>query len=198
MLNNQDVDDKEDVDDVLMAFSEARAAAPDDKTLLRLWTARYPDCADDLIAVDYARFAADMTLLDALEDGPVSQPPLTSLVLEAAARGFDAARFAQSLRLDRLLLGRLEQRVLDAATLPVSLVRHIARILQRGPDEVAAYLRGGPRLAAQSHFRARRAPVLSSEAERPSFAQALLRGQNMSEEDKDYWQGEIEAGVLGE
>ncbi len=191
-------EDLQDVDDVLMAFTEARAAAPDDKTLLRLWTARYPDCADDLIAVDYARFAAGMTLLDALEDGLVSQPPLTSLVLEAAARGFDAARFAQSLRLDRLLLGRLEQRVLDAATLPISLVQQIARILERRPDEIAAYLRGGPRLAAQAHFRARRAPVLSSEAERPSFAQALQRSQNLSDADRAYWQAEIDAGVLGE
>ena len=205
------------MDDVLMAFTEARTAAPDDKALLRLWTARYPACADALIAVDYARFAAGMTLGDTVEDGledagaaaagrealaawrtaSAPKPPLTSLLSDAAARGFDAARLAEVLRLDRLLLGRLEQRLLDAATVPVRLVRQIAQVLERSPDEVASYLRGGPRLAAQAHFRARRAPALSSSAERPSFAQALAAGSSLSEEDRAYWQGEIEAGILG-
>lgn len=213
-----DKDFDEEIDDVLMAFAEARAAAPDDKALLRLWTARYPDCADTLIAVDYARFAAGMTLGDAVEDGledaeaaaigqealaawrsaSVPKPPLTSLLSDAAARGLDAARLAEVLRLDRLLLGRLEQRLLNAATVPVRLVRHLAQILERSPDEVALYLRGGPRLAAQAHFRAHRAPGLSSSAERSSFAQALETSQNLSEEDRAYWQDEIENGVLGE
>jgi hypothetical protein len=213
----------QDADDVLMAFSEAREDAPDDKALLRLWTTRYPEFADNLIAVDYARFAAGMTLLDTVEDSPedagaaqmgqdalaewhagsatsaaAPKPALTSLVSDAAARGLDAAHFAASLRMDRLLLGRLEQRVLEAATLPVSLIRQIAQILERSSEEVAAYLRGGPRLAAQAHFRARRAPSLSPQAARSTFAEALQTGQNMSEEDKAYWQAQIDAGVLGE
>ena len=206
----------EDVDDVLLTFSEAREAAPDDKTLLRFWTSRYPQFADELIAVDYARLMTGMTLTDALEDGPedaeitslgreiiaksrqASRPPLTSLVSDAAARGLDAGAMASALRLDRLLLGRLEQRLLDAATLPMSLIRQIAQLLGRTTDEVAAYLRGGPRLAMQAQYRARLAPSLSSEATRPSFAEALQGGQNMSEEDQAYWQSEVDAGVLGE
>lgn len=207
----------EEMDDVLMAFTEARTAAPDDKALLRLWTARYPDCADTLIAVDYARLAAGMTLTDTVEDGledadaaaigrealaswraaSVPKPPLTSLVSDAAARGLDATRFAEVLRLDRLLLGRLEQRLLDAATVPRRLVQQIAQILERSPDEVALYLRGSPRVAAQAHFRARRAPSLSSSAERSSFAQALEVSHNLSEEDRAYWENEIAVGVLG-
>jgi len=221
MPNREDL--REDSDDVLMAFTEAREAAPDDRALLRLWTARYPDCADTLIAVDYARFAAGMTLGDSVEDGledagaaaigrealaawraasassaAAPRPALTSLVSDAAARGLDAARLAEVLRLDRLLLGRLEQRLLDAATLPRRLVQQIAQILERSPDEVASYLRGSPRVAAQAHFRARRAPSLSSSAERSSFAQALEVSHNLSEADRAYWQAEIEAGVLGE
>ena len=209
----------EEMDDVLMAYAEARAAAPDDKALLRLWTARYPQCADTLIAVDCARFAVGMTLGDSVEDGledagaaalgrdalaawraatAAPKPPLTSLVSDAALRGLDVTRLTEVLRLDRLLLGRLEQRLLDAATLPRQLVQQIARILERSPDEVASYLRGSPRVAAQAHFRARRAPALSSSAERSSFAQALEVSQNLSEEDRAYWQGEVEAGVLGE
>ncbi len=214
-------DNREDSDDVLTAFTEARVAAPDDKALLRLWTARYPECADTLIAVDCARFAAGMTLGDTVEDSledagaaaigrealaswraasatAATRPPLTSLVSDAAARGLDAARLAEVLRLDRLLLGRLEQRLLDAATLPRRLVQQIAQILERSPDEVASYLRGSPRVAAQAHFRARRAPGLSSSAERSSFAQALEVSHNLSEADRAYWQAEIEAGVLGE
>ena len=212
----------EETDDVLMAFAAAREAAPDDKTLLRSWTNRYPQFADALIAVDYARLMTGMTLTDALDDGPedaeimalgreiiqaqrqaakphAARPPLTSLVSDAAARGLDAGAVASALRLDRLLLGRLEQRLLDAATLPMSLVRQIAQMLGRSSDEVAAYLRGGPRLAMQAQYRASRAPSLpASEATQLSFAEALQGGQNMSEEDKAYWQSEIDAGVLGE
>ncbi len=208
--------ESEDMDDVLLAFSEARAAAPGDKALLRSWTVRYPELAGDLIAADYARLMAGMTLSDALEDGPedaavaalgreviaarrkASRPPLTSLVSDAAAQGLDVPALASALRLDRLLLGRLEQRLLDAATLPLALIQQMAQLLDRAPGEVAAYLRGSPRLAAQAHFRARRTPSLPlSEAERASFVQALQSGQDMSGEDRAYWQGEIDAGVLG-
>lgn len=222
-LQQEEIDNS---DAVLLAFSYARDAGPGDKTLLREWVARYPAIAEELMTVDYARFAAGMTLTDALEDGPedaaiaalgaevvaarrqasAARPPLTSLLDEAAARGMAGPQLAQILRLDRLTLGRLEQRALDAATLPLALVRQIGAVLERSADEVAAFLRGGPRLPAQAHFLARRAPSVApapasstaSPARPLSFGQAVQGSRSLSAEDKAYWRAELDAGVLGE
>ncbi len=218
----------EDSDDVLLAFTDAREAAPGDKTLLREWAAQYPSLANEIITLDYARFAASMTLTDALEDGPedpavvelgaeliaarrqarAERPPLTSLLAEARARGMDGPELAQVLRLDRMIVARLEQRALDAATLPLALVRQIGALLDRSAADVALFLRGGPRLAASAHYRSRKAPSvkaapassapLSTPAPPTSFQQAVAGSRNLSADDKGYWLAEAEAGVLGE
>lgn len=208
----------EDSDAVLLAFTYARTAAPRDKALLREWTARYPVLAEELITVDHARFAAGMTLTDALEDGPedselmavaaeviaarrqgqASRLPLTSLLDEAEARGLNGPQLAKALRLDRLLLGRLEQRAMDAATVPLTLVRQMGAVLGRSADEVTLFLRGGTRLPASAHFKARHAPAVSASPALLSFAQVVQISRSLSAEDKAYWQAEADAGVLGE
>lgn len=218
----------EDSDEILRAFSDARDAAPGDKRLLREWTAQYPALADEIITVDYVRFAAGMTLTDALEDSPedpevmameaealaarrqarAAKPPLTSLLAEAQARGMDGPQLAAVLRLDRMIVARLEQRALDAATIPLALVRQIGAVLARPVGDVALFLRGGPRLAAAAHYRSRKAPSvkaapasfapLSSPAPPTSFQQAVAGSRNLSANDKAYWQAEAGAGVLGE
>ncbi len=225
----------EDSDAILLAFAYARADAPGDKTLLREWAARYPAMTEELVTVDYARLAAGMTLTDTLDDGAEdpqitalgadiiaarrqareSKPPLTSLLGEAAARGLDGPQLAGVLRLDRLIVSRLERRTMDAATLPLALVRQIGTVLGRSAGEVADFLRGGPRLPASAHFLSRRAPAMpkrsapapaplssqppsgGSPALPPSFTEALQSSRNLSAEDKAYWQAEAEAGVLG-
>ena len=223
MPEEQEIDNR---DAALLAFTYARDAAPGDKTLLREWTARYPAIADEIVTVDHARFAAGLTLTDALADGPEdaevtaiaggvlaarrrtreARTPLTSLLDEAKSKGFDAPRFAEVLRLDRLLLGRLEQRALDTATVPLALVRRIGQVLGRSADEVALFLRGETRLPASAHFYARRAPsvqaapapALSAPAPAPSFADAVAGSRTLSADDKAYWEAETAAGVLGE
>ena len=213
----------DDSDEILRAFTYARDAAPADKTLLREWTARYPALADEIITVDHARLAAGMTLTDPLPDGPPDpemaavrarvlaarraarasqaqsvKPPLTSLLADAETRGLDAADLAAALRLDRFLLGRLEDRTLDAATVPVSLAAQIAALLERTTGEITQFLRGGPRLPAAAHFLARQAPVVRSAPPQPSFADAVARSRNLSADDKAFWLAEAGAGVLGE
>ena len=228
-------DETEDSDDVLLAFSYARDAAPGDKTLLREWTARYPALADEIITVDYARFASGMTLTDVLEDGPedpatvelgaeliaarrqarATKPPLTSLLAEAQAQGMDGPQLAKVLRLDRMIVARLEQHALDAATVPLALVRQIGAVLERSADDVALFLRGGPRLAASAHYRSRKSPSVAAPASAPApasfaplssgvptppvnFQAAVAGSRNLSADDKAYWQAEGSAGVLGE
>ncbi len=214
--------DPADADAVFAAFFAARDAAPSDRALLKQWADRYPDLADELIAADLARLTAPRPLSARLAEGgppdPVAaetarrvlaarresppaaaaKPPLVSLVSEAQAQGLDVPSFAEALRLDLLLLTRLERRLLDAATIPLALVRRLGELLGRPDTEVAAYLSGGPRLAAAGHYRSRRAPALESASPAMSFREALDAGQNLSAADRAYWQGEADAGVLGD
>lgn len=211
MTSLENLPDDSDLYDVLLAFDRALGdAPPGERGLLRRWTARFPRLAGELEAAGYARFALGRTLTDDVEEAEwepeaaaettAAKPPLTSLLAEAQARGLDAAGFAQALRLDRVLVARLNQRALDAASLPRALVASIAGTLGRSSGEVAAFLRGGPRLAAAAHYRARRAPSLVAEsgAARPSFADALTLGTKMTGDDLAYWRAEIENGVWGE
>ena len=220
----------EDTDAALLAFTYARDAAPSDRTLLREWTAQYPAMADEMITVDHARFAAGLTLTGELADGPAdaeitalgtqvlsarrtarkAKPPLLSLLDEAKTKGLDVSQLAVTLRLDRLLLGRLERRALDTATVPLALVRQIGQVLGRSADEVAVFLRGEIRLPAQAHFYAHRTPSAQSAPapassrspapppSGPSFADAVAGSRNLSADDKAHWLAEVAAGVLGD
>lgn len=185
-----------DVYEVVQAFAAASEAAPDDRALLRQWTRRFPQFADDLSALAYARFAFGWSLDDAVEDAAAPEKtPLTDLVADAKACGLTPADFARALRLDTVLLARLNQRLLDAAGLPRALAEGIAQTLDRSFDEVAAYLRGGPRLASGAHYRARKAPAVTAEAgPRQTFAEALQAAASLSADDKTYWLTEMEKG----
>ncbi len=204
--------ERQDEDDVLQAYAQARRAAPDDRTLLRAWAARFPDHADALIAVSFAGLAAGVSLSDPLEDGPEDAETvalgraflddyfmpaqIVSLVDEARARGLTPPAFAKTLRLDTPALGRLNQRLLEAATLPRALVRRVAEALGRSADEVAAYLSRPPRLAAGAQYKAKAAPVLRESAPQQSFADAT---RGLPQDDRDFWQSEAEReGLLGD
>ena len=204
--------DLADADDVLFAYTQASQAAPGDRTLLREWAAEYPAHADALVEVSYAGFAAGLSLADPLEDGPedaetvaqgravldsyfAPREPLVSLVDEAKVRGLTPDEFARSLHLDTPTLSRLNQRLLDAAALPHSLVRQAAQVVGSSLDEVAAYLRLPSRLAIGAQYKARQTPVVRESGPRPQFADIL---GGLPQADQDYWRAEIEAeGMLG-
>ncbi len=194
--------DNADIDDVAPAFDRALAASPNDHAQLTRWTARFPQFAEELMDIGYARFAFGLTLTDPVEEylAESALVPLTNLMDEAKVRGLDTARFAQSLQIDKLLLGKLNRRNLDALTLPRVLVERLAQALERSVEEIAAYLNGDMRLAASAHYKSRQAPSIVAEAGAPkqSFAEALGSGTQISEEDKAFWLAEIEQGnVLG-
>ena len=199
----QSVPDDADVYEATLAFDRALDAAPEDRTLLRRWAARFPQFEDDFVTVGFGRFALGLTLTAPLADydagyeaepAPVTRPALIGLASEAQARGLSLADLARSLRMDRTLLVRLEQRVLDAWTLPSALIDRLAQALERTSDEISAYLGGGQRLASGTHYRSHTAPRML--AERPaasrSFADAVRGSQQMSDEDKAFWLAEAD------
>jgi hypothetical protein len=66
--------------------------------------------------------------------------PLEGLVKQAAAIGYSPRTLAEAVGLTTELLGRLEARAISVATIPPTLVRRFAHLLQVTPEAVAAYL----------------------------------------------------------
>ena len=185
-----------DVYEATLAFDRALNAAPNDRTLLRRWAARFPAFEDDFVTVGFGRFALGLTLTDPLAEYETAavRTPLASLASEAQARGLSVAALAQTLRLDRTLLLRLDQRVLEAWSLPAALIDRLAQALERNTEEIHAYFASPPKLASGTHYRAKAAPkivqergLLQSPVRQPSFADEVRRNTKMSDEDKAFW-----------
>ncbi len=179
-----------DVYEATLAFDQALDAAPNDRTLLRRWAARFPEFEDDFITLGLSRSVPGAA------EPIAARSPLTGLASEAQARGLSALALAQTLRLDRTLLLRLDQRVLEAWTLPAALIDRLAQALERNTDEIRAYFDGPPKLASGTHYKAKATPkmvqergVLQSPVRQPSFADEVRRNTKMSGEDKAFWLG---------
>lgn len=180
-----------DVYEATLAFDRALDAAPNDPALLRRWAARFPEFEDDFITLGLNR------CVPGAAEPAAARSPLTGLASEAEARGLSVAALAQTLRLDRTLLLRLDQRVLEAWSLPAALIERLAEALERSTDEIRAYFAGPPKLASGTHYKAKAAPkivqergLLQSPVRQPSFADEVRRNTKMSDEDKAFWLGE--------
>ena len=192
-----------DAYEVVGAFAAAQDGRPDDHTLLRQWTQRFPQFADDLIAFGYARATLGWSLTDPIEgetgEAAPAKAPISDLMTEARGRGLGVTEFTRAVGLDRPLLASLNQRLLDATSLPRSLAARIGAALDRSAGEVVTYFRQPPRLSAGAHYKAKQAPSLVAESRpRQTFAEAVRSASGLSEEDRAYWQAEIEKNeVLG-
>ena len=59
---------------------------------------------------------------------------------QGATVGYSPRRLAETVGLTTGLLGKLEARVIDVATIPPTLVKRLANALKVAPEAVAAYL----------------------------------------------------------
>ncbi len=200
---SEDLSDDPDAYDVVGAFAAAQDARPEDHTVLRQWTRRFPQFADDLIAFGYARATLGWSLTDPIEGETDQVAParalISDLMAEAKSRGLSVTTFTEAIGLDRTLLASLNQRLLETASLPRALAARIGAALDRSVEEVASYLRQPPRLAAGAHYKSKQAPSLVAESRpQPTFTEALRSANALSESDRAYWQAEIEKNeVLG-
>lgn len=97
--------------------------------------------------------------------------PLDSIVIAAQRRGLTPAEFAERLGVGLDVLGKLDRRLVRAATIPAAFLARLGNLVGATPAAVAAYLDAGPRPAtagALLHAAAPPAPV-----EPQSFAQAI-------------------------
>lgn len=195
------------LDDVLNEFMMLDKL-PDAATLEK-WVARFPQFRRDLI--DFAATWAEQEILPEAPElgaevekrlidramshvqnvsfsrGAASQEgekPIESLTAEAKALGRSVPELAKACGLDIALIAKLNNRLIKAATIPASLVRHMAREIGRSSNALQAYLERSPSATAGQSFLAQGKP--NGERRQESFAEAV-RASSLPDAAKARW-----------
>lgn len=184
--------------DVLETYALAAPQANNLQTLRGLMD-KYPQFASELMDFAAARavvsFSPELKLniaeetkyrevglknLRAVLSGEQS-PVLQSLTDAAQAKGMNRKRFAAALGLSVSLLQYLEKRRLRFATIPQTLIRKIAEILETGEETISVFLQQQPVYAAQTSFKT---ATRAEETPPKDFAEAVREDQTLSAEEK--------------
>jgi hypothetical protein len=197
-------------DALFIAWSEDRkTAAP---RPLQDWIARYPDYADDLVrwmtTHPTLEVAAQMPA-DAEGEARVRtlgrqviaemraryDTRLVGLLATAKARGLNADTLAERLEIGQPLVIKLERRLLRFASLPGQLIDRLAETLQVSAEQVRAYLRQPPTLAAGASYKSDRIPQTTAQQD---FAQAVRACDEMTAAQKTTWLAAETIGAEGD
>lgn len=108
---------------------------------------------------------------------------IASLIGEAKHAGMSGQEFAKACGLDLALITKLNNRQIKPRSIPVRLVTHIARLLERTVEAVSEYLALPPQALAGRAFLARGKPQSSGQQ---SFADAV-RTSSLSDAEKARW-----------
>ena len=189
---------------------------------LRRWIADYPHFADDFVtwatdfpliqdaahraenpqaAVYRAENYAEEARLEKVGRSVVAEmraqygmaaPPLVSLSEAARRRNLRLKEVAERVGIGLPIVSKLEQRLLQFATLPDALIRRLAETLEIGTETVRDYLRQPPTLAAGAAYQytGKAAPQV---AQQEDFAEAIRSCPGMSEAHKQAWLAEMKA-----
>ena len=109
--------------------------------------------------------------------------PIQNLTKEAQRTGMTVQEFAKSCVLDLLLVSKLNNRQIDPQTIPASLIKHIAGLINKSLSEVADYLALPPQALASKSFLSRDKPA---DLGRQSFADAVSTS-SLSNAEKAQW-----------
>jgi hypothetical protein len=179
---------------------------------LQRWIADYPEFTEDFVAWttelpllraaeyrtpdpdDEARLArvGRSVVAEMRAQYGMAHPPLVSLTDAARRRSLRLRDLAERLGIGMPIVSKLDQRLLQFATLPESLIRKLAETLELGTEAVRDYLRQPPTLAASAAYQytGTTAPQVSAQQD---FAEAIRACPGMSEAQKQAWLAEIEA-----
>lgn len=106
---------------------------------------------------------------------------LTSLFDAGEKLGLNKFALAARLGLSLGLVTKLNQRLIEGSTVPLSLVKELASTIGHSADELLAYLRRPPRLASGLSFKADEAPELPRPQE---FVEAVEKDRSLTPERK--------------
>lgn len=191
-----------ELDDVLDAYLAAGADASSLNTLIR----RFPQFEQELTEFAASRalmhsmptpdgsppsddelVARGMGIVQQLLGAPVaakSGVPIRSLVEEASARGLSLQQLGESVSLGRVVLMKLDRRLIRFGSIPRAAIEQIATAIRRDFTSVAGYLQQPPTLAATASYRSEQAPELGAQEE---FATAVQADASMTAEQRARW-----------
>lgn len=179
---------------------------------LQRWIAEYPRFEPDFVT-----WATELPLMLAAEyraDDPVEErrlaqvgrsvvaemraqyglahPPMVSLTAAARQRNLRLKDVADRLGVGVPIVSKLEQRLLQFASLPEALILKLAETLDLAAETVREYLRQPPTLAsgAAYQYTGKAAPQVQAQQD---FAEAIRTCPGMTEAHKQVWLAEIEA-----
>ena len=102
--------------------------------------------------------------------------------------GIEPSQLASRLRLALSVLRKLDQRMIDAASIPFNLIEALGRELRVELTVIAAYLSGSPKLASAADYKSRKSPKASVQQQKFAIAiNVSTANGEMSESDRDYW-----------
>jgi hypothetical protein len=110
--------------------------------------------------------------------------PLTSLLAAVKAAGLTPDEAAQKLDLPVALFWKLHRRLLAPDSVPRALIAALADVVDRTREDIAAFLRMPPQLAAGASYRADAAPVVGAQE---AFADALNTEPEATPEQRRRW-----------
>lgn len=197
------------LEDVLAEI--AVASSPPDAQSLRVWTAKYPEFAAEIMefATDWVEMDAaclehlvtaedvdivvnrTMSRVQKMLDTEERSVSLIDLAVDIRATGYDFDTFQRIVGIDRSILDCLIARLVRPVRLPASLVRVLAETLNRSIEDVREYLRLPPQPVAA--YKSRRRPDIKQ----ADFAEIVQHSQ-LSEVEKARWLAEPPDPVLGE
>lgn len=143
-------------------------------------TATLAACGMDVLR----RMRPQMAPAPVVVAAPVMVRPLVSLLAAAQARGLDADDAAALLEIPQPLFVKLHRRLIALESIPRNFVNTMADALGRTADEISAYLRQPPTLAAGASFRADDAPAVGAQE---SFADALRTDPEATASQRERW-----------
>ena len=183
------IDPNSSEEEILLAFS---VEPKHDRSTLERYIARYPDHVGALVdcAVELLTLPAAISPVWVAESAVEASWQKFQSFLTAGAGSAVASPFAKlspsafkqlavRLNINNLLLLRIRDRGIRAASIPGALVRRLADELGASAQSVAAYLQGPPEVAAASAFRSAGKPAATTQVE---FQDAVKTSQLTAEQ----------------
>ena len=190
-----------DADELFAEWNDDRKqAAPQP---LKTWVSSYPTHTNDLI--DWSVSAPILEYADSLPANPAGEArtieigqqvlremraqyltqaaPIADLFATAKTQGLKPAALAIRIGIDSTLLNKLQQRLLDAATIPDILIDRLSNALAIPFSAVQTYLRQTPKLAAGASYKSDGVPQTGQQED---FA-AAVRASTLDEAQKEEW-----------
>ena len=198
------------LDDVLDAYSEASEIPS--REILADWIARYPQYERELIEFTVAwiqseelpEIPGDQKDLSARLQGGLhivqqiyekrraedqaqnqqSRAKMVSLIMDGSFLGWSTDQFARQINLSVAILRKLENRLINAATIPIDLIKLIGDSIQRDPSEITAYLGQPPMLQPGQMYKSKQPPIIGKPQD---FFDAIRNDGELTDEQRTYW-----------